>query len=89
MKKGSIIPAWLLIIVGVSLILTLVSEPAVSAQGAVVRFHFFYSKDCDDCQPIKDEFLPALVAQYGDKIEINHIDVSDATLLEQRLTLEK
>jgi len=89
MKKGSIIPAWLLIIVGISLILTLVNGLAVSAQGAVVRFYFFYSKDCDDCQPIKDEFLPALVAQYSNNIEINYLDVSDAALLEQRLTLEK
>jgi len=89
MKKGSITLTWSLIVVLAGLLGALVSESTASAQEAVVRFYFFYSENCDDCQAIKDEFLPILVTQYGDQIEINYLDVSDSTVLEQRMTLEK
>jgi len=89
MKKGSITLTWSLIVVLAGLLVSLVSESTAGAQDAVVRFYFFYSEDCDDCQVIKDEFLPTLITQYGDQIEINYLDVSDSTVLEQRMTLEK
>ncbi len=89
MKKSLMTLAWLLTIALVGLFLPHTGAPAVDAQAAVVRFHFFYSQDCADCQAIKDEFLPDLTAQYGDQIEINYLDVSDALVLEQRKTVEK
>lgn len=89
MKKHSITLTWLLITVLTGLILSPVGGPTAGAQDAVVRLHFFYAEDSDACQAIRDELFDSLLAQYGDQIEINYLDVSDPDTLERRLVLEQ
>ena len=89
MKRVPIAFYCLLTAVLTILFLAPVGVPTVGAQDDVVRFHFFYAQDCDACRAIEDEFLPTLSAQYGRRIEINYLDVSDPAVLEQRATLEK
>jgi cytochrome c biogenesis protein CcdA len=82
MKKSSL--TLLLTTMLAGLFLSLAIGPAARAQNVVVRFYFFF-QDCDDCQAITDE----LATQYGDQIEIYHLDISDPAVLESRLALEK
>jgi cytochrome c biogenesis protein CcdA len=71
------------------LVFSVSAVPTADAQEAVVRFHFFYSDDCADCVAIRDDFLPDLVEQYGDQIQINALNLSDPDALAQMETLEK
>ncbi|OQY21179.1 MAG: hypothetical protein B6I34_07705 [Anaerolineaceae bacterium 4572_32.1] len=87
MKKNSTIFTCLLIVI--LLLLSSIGGPAIAAQDAIVRFHFFYAQDSDDCQIIKDELLSELIAQYGEQIEINYLDVAEPLVLEQKQILEK
>jgi cytochrome c biogenesis protein CcdA/thiol-disulfide isomerase/thioredoxin len=89
MKRGSVALAWLFAAMLTGLFLPLTGVPTVDSQEAVVRFHFFYSEDCDDCQQVKDELLPALDAQYGDQIEINYLEISDMDVFEQMVSMEE
>ncbi len=89
MKRGSVTLAWLFTLALTGLLLSLAGVPAVDAQDAVVGFHFFYSEECDYCQEIKNEFLPTLVARYGDQIEINYLEISDMAVFEQMVGLEE
>jgi glutaredoxin len=59
------------------------------AERATVHLHFFHSEECDHCQSIKDEFFPTLLAQYGDQLAINYLEISDQAALRQMVTLEQ
>ena len=63
--------------------------PAASSQGAAVRLLYFYSEDCENCQELKAEFFPALIAQHGDQLEISHREIADAAIFEQMVALEE
>jgi len=89
MRRNSTTFTWLLSIALIWLSLWSISVSPVGAQEAVVHFHFFYTEGCADCQAIRDDFLPTLIAQHDGQIEINYVDVSAPAVLEQRMTLEK
>ena len=40
---------------------------------------FFWSETCHNCHQVMDEFLPVLVDEYGDQIEILFVETSDPT----------
>ena len=69
------------------LILGLLAGTAM-AQKPVVKALFFYSPSCSHCQKVITEFLPTLVAKYGDQLEIAFIDISNAQNYQGLLQLE-
>jgi thiol-disulfide isomerase/thioredoxin len=78
-----------LTVLAVLLLLSFGSARVARAHPALVRFHFFYSDECDHCQSIKDDFLPALLARYGDQIAINYLEISDLAVLRQMTAMEQ
>ncbi len=58
------------------LLLLILSLPAVQADEPVVRLLFFYSQDCEHCQAVMDEVLPALQEKYGAQLEMQSIEIS-------------
>jgi cytochrome c biogenesis protein CcdA/glutaredoxin len=88
MRRGSVALAWLFAAVLTGLFLPLTGVPVVDSQDAVARFRFFYSEDCDDCQQVKDEFFPTLLAQYGEQIEIDYLEISDPDVFQQMVSME-
>ena len=71
------------------LMLTIIGGGTASAQDAVVRFRFFYSEDCGHCLAIKNELFPALLDEYGSQIEIIYLEISDPSVFQQMVALEK
>jgi uncharacterized membrane protein len=61
------------------LIATLVCPSPGAAQtpeGGVVRAALFYSPTCPHCQQVIEEVLPPLLREYGDRLQIVGIDIS-------------
>ncbi len=46
---------------------------------AVVRAVLFYSTTCPHCHYVMEQVLPPLQKQYGDRLEIRMLEVSDQT----------
>jgi hypothetical protein len=88
MKRGSLARLLLLALLGVGLGLSLLPSPARAASG-VVRFYLFYAADCSKCQAVKDEFLPPLLQQYGSRVEVSPVEVSDPAAMQQLIGLEE
>ena len=88
MRKDRLGLSWLLTVALTGLLLSSVLVPALRASEARVRFHFFYSEDCEDCLAIKDELLSSLMAQYGEQIEITYQEISDTTVFQQMVAFE-
>jgi len=71
------------------LMLTIMGGGTASAQDAVVRFRFFYSEDCEHCLAIKNELFPELLDEYGSQIEIIYLEISEPSIFQQMVALEK
>jgi glutaredoxin len=65
----------------VTLVLTLLmgcSSGATTTAKPVVRAVLFYSTTCPHCHYVMEQVLPPLQKQYGDRLEIRMLEVSDA-----------
>ena len=51
-------------------------EPPPQADG-IVRILYFYSVDCPHCQTVEQEILEPLQAEYGDRIDLRELEISD------------
>lgn len=51
-------------------------EPAGPGDG-IVRMVFFWSETCPTCHEIMENFLPGVVTEYGDQLQIAFIEVTD------------
>jgi glutaredoxin len=71
------------------LVLAVMGGGTASAQDAVVRFRFFYSEDCEHCLAIKNELFPTLLDEYGSQIEIAYLEISEPSVFQQMVALEK
>ena len=71
------------------LMLAIMGGGTASAQDAVVRLRFFYAEDCEHCQAIKDELFPALVKEFGSEIDIVYLEISEPSVFQQMVALEK
>ena len=71
------------------LMLAVIGGGTASAEDAVVRFRFFYAEDCEHCQAIKNELFPELLSEYGSQIEIAYLEISDPSVFQQMVALEK
>ena len=71
------------------LMLAFMGAGTASAEDGVVRFRFFYSEDCGHCQAIKNELFPELLAEHGSLLEIVYLEISDPSVFQQMLALEK
>ena len=60
------------------LLLALIPQSA-SAQTPVVRALLFFSPTCPVCHDIMNNFLPVLMPQYGEQLQILNVDVTTAT----------
>ena len=49
---------------------------------------FFYSRDCDHCQSVKEDFLPEFLKQYGKHFEFKEIDVEVEAYIDSLFALE-
>ena len=77
MQRTLIAPKRLLILIGLTLLLSLVALPPVYAQGessSDIRGYFFYNSSCLDCPQLRTEVLPQLYAEYGQRLQITSID---------------
>ena len=59
------------------------------ADAPVVRAALFYSETCPHCQVVLGEVLPPLQAEYGDRLEIRLIEISDPAGYDTLLRLER
>ncbi len=58
------------------------SEPEITPTGSgtgVVRFLLFYSETCPHCHEIMENYLPAVYAKYGDRVEREEISIYNNT----------
>jgi thiol-disulfide isomerase/thioredoxin len=65
----------------VALVLTLLagcSSGATTPARPVVRVVLFYATTCPHCHYVMEQVLPPLQKQYGDRLEIRMLEVSDA-----------
>ncbi|MCR4408027.1 MAG: hypothetical protein NUW24_14100 [Anaerolineae bacterium] len=76
----------------ITLLLTLflltLSQLSTQADGPVVRFLFFYAKDCPHCQVVIQEVLSPLQEKYGAQLEVQSIEISTAENYEWLLDME-
>jgi cytochrome c biogenesis protein CcdA/thiol-disulfide isomerase/thioredoxin len=63
--------------------------PAAGAQRPVVHMLLFYSTECPQCENVIENFLPEIVEQFGDQLEIKLLDTQDADNYRWLLALEK
>jgi cytochrome c biogenesis protein CcdA/thiol-disulfide isomerase/thioredoxin len=71
---------------------TLLALPVASAQQAekpVVQMFLFHSPDCPDCQSIVDSYIPALAEKYGEQLQIQLMNVDDASAMSLLLEFER
>ncbi len=59
------------------------------ADAPVVRAALFYSETCPHCRVVLEEVLPPLRAEYGDRLEIRLIEISDSASYNTLLRLER
>jgi len=57
--------------------------------GPVVRMVYFYSNDCPHCATITSEVLQPLQAEYGDRLQIKMVEISDPAHYEMLLRAEQ
>jgi len=64
--------------VGLMLLVSAWSAPRTEAQqDAVVRTVFFWSETCPHCHEVMEHVLPPLQDEYGDRLEVKTIEISD------------
>ena len=51
--------------------------------------YFFYSKDCQGCLDIKNNYLPNIIQEYPSLLEINYFEMKDPNNYQLRTELEK
>lgn len=59
-----------------------------SASENYVRMYYFYSRDCRECQEVKEGLISALTQRYG-QLQIKYFEISDPKNYELQLKLEK
>ncbi len=77
--------------IGIILVFLLLSSPV--AYGALkqntVRMLYFYSATCDECQDLKESFLPAIQRKYGPRVEMALLEISQLENYRTLLAIEK
>jgi cytochrome c biogenesis protein CcdA/glutaredoxin len=79
---------WTVLLVLV-LVLTWGGSLARAEGGSVVRLVYFYSNDCPHCLTIIGEFLTPLQAEYGDRMQIKLIEISEPAHYEMLIRAEE
>ena len=69
--------------------LSVTTPVSTSAQEPVVNILFFHSPDCVHCENVAQEVLPVLQEKYASQLKIEHLDISDPTIYQALLDLEK
>ncbi len=75
--------AWSLKLLLALLLLTITSAwaapgaPAHAQGTSTVRMVYFYATDCDHCMAIIEELLQPLQTEYGERMEIKMVEISD------------
>jgi len=67
--------AWLLAVIMFSWMATAV--PIRAQQGPTVRMVYFYANDCAHCKAIMEDLLQPLQTDYGDRLEIKLVEISE------------
>jgi len=57
--------------------------------GPVVRILYFYSVDCVHCQAVQEEVLAPLQEQYGSRLDLRMLEISDPTNYELLVRVEE
>jgi len=77
--------------IGIILVFLLLLSPV--AYGALkqntVRMLYFYSATCDECQDLKESFLPAIQRKYGPRVEMALLEISQLENYRTLLAIEK
>ncbi len=69
---------WLMILVaGLALLAACNASHTDRQQEGVVRAVFFWSETCPHCHEVMERDLPPLEEQYGNRLEIKKVEVSD------------
>lgn len=86
-KKALECGIWVLLLVAV---LTLVPmQIAAASGGPSVRMVYFYANDCPHCIKVIDEVLKPLQADYGDRMEIKMVEISEPDNYELMIKAEE
>ena len=51
------------------------ANPTATPQPALVRIVFFYAADCLHCQAVQSDLLEPLQAMYGEKLEVERLEI--------------
>jgi len=70
------------------LILTWAIPISARAEGAV-HFYYFYTTGCPVCAQVHREVLEPLLAQYGQQVAVEELDITDTASLEFLMRLEE
>jgi uncharacterized membrane protein len=80
----------LAVLFSVLAVLSMQPESSTLAEGPVVRSLLFYSPSCGHCHYVITEFLPPVLEQYGDQLQILGVDISaEAGQLLYRAAVER
>jgi cytochrome c biogenesis protein CcdA len=74
MRKGSVLPYWVVIVMLIGLCLLASVLPA-AAQDGVARFILFYGETCPHCHEVIESYLPKVLEKYGDQVEYQTLEV--------------
>ena len=69
----------LLILIPFLIMSTLPAGAAAQEEGPVVRAVFFFSPTCPHCHIVINDVFPPLVNEYGERLQILHVDVTQQT----------
>jgi len=82
--------AWVaLLLVVMTLAGGAVGGPVEAQQGPTVRMVYFYANDCGHCQEIIEDLLQPLQTEYGERMEIKMIEISEVENYELMIQAEE
>ncbi|NLV75368.1 MAG: hypothetical protein GXY52_11915 [Chloroflexi bacterium] len=68
--------------------LLLASAPGAAAQKPAIELYYFYDPVCSSCDTVQREILAPLQAEYGERLVIVRIDMTETANFEMLLALE-
>ncbi len=80
---------WIVMALLALLAFSFIGDATVQAQSASVRMVYFYADDCPHCKTIMEDLLSPLQNEYGDRLQIRSIEISDPENYELMINAEE
>ncbi len=86
-KKALECGIWVLLLITAAILMPM--QVAEASGGPSVRIVYFYANDCPHCIKVIDEVLKPLQADYGDRMEIKMVEISEPDNYELMINAEE